>query len=100
MAKTVVIRRLLATQLKMPLVALVESVNPGCMAHAADISVFGYGRNDAEAVEVLKQGIERICPGEEFPDLRATVHRMVLSENPIAGQGREAQTITAQGGAP
>jgi len=100
MARTVVIRRLLGKQLKMPLVALVESVNPGCMAHAADISVFGFGRDDAGAVEVLKRGIESICPGEEFLDLRTTIHRMVLPENLMAGQEREAQTITAQGGAP
>jgi hypothetical protein len=86
MAKTVVISRLLGKQLKVPLVALVESVNPGCMAHAADISVFGYGCDDAEAVEVLKQGIESICLGEEFPDLRATIHRMVLPENLMASR--------------
>jgi hypothetical protein len=91
MAKTAAIRRLLGKQLKVPLVATVESANPGCVAHAADISVFGYGRDDAEAVEVLKQGIESMCLGEEFLDLRATIYSMVLPEDVVAGQEREAQ---------
>jgi hypothetical protein len=90
MPKTTTICRLLGTQLKVPLVAIVESANPGSVAHTADISVFGYGRDDAEAVEVLKQGIETMCLGEEFLDLRAAIYRMMLSENLAAGLERKA----------
>ena len=85
MIKTEAICRLLGKQLKVPLVATVESANPGCVAHAADISVFGYGRDDAEAVEVLKQGIESMCLGEEYLDLRAAIRGMFVPENPMAG---------------
>ena len=67
------IRRLLGKRLRIPLVAMVEPVNPGFVAHAGGISVFGYGDNTTEAIEVLKEGIENICMDDEFVDLRAAV---------------------------
>jgi hypothetical protein len=79
------IRRLLGRQLKMPLVALVEPAQPGFVAHATGISVFGYGDNAAEAVEVLKEGIESICRDEGFLDLRDAIQRMLLLDNLMAG---------------
>ena len=75
------IRRLLGRQLRMPLVAEVEAARPGFVAHAAGISVFGYGDNAAEAVEVLKEGIENICQEEGFLDLRNKIQRMLLLDN-------------------
>ncbi|MGD0229214.1 MAG: hypothetical protein ABSC19_02500 [Syntrophorhabdales bacterium] len=81
--------RLLGRQLKRPLVAVVEPVAPGFMAHVAGISVFGYGDDADEAVEVLKQGIESICQGEGFLDLRTTIQRMLLLENLMTGEKRE-----------
>ncbi len=86
------IRRLLGRQLKMPLVAVVEAVEPGFVAHAAGISVFGYGDNADEAIEVLKEGIESICRGEGFFDLRATIQRMLLLENFMESEEREARS--------
>ena len=80
------IHRLLGEQLKMPLVALVEPAQPGFVAHAAGISVFGYGDDAAEAVEVLKQGIESICQDEGFLDLRDAIQRMLLLDNLMAGR--------------
>ncbi len=79
------IRRLLGRQLKMPLVAEVEAAKPGFVAHAAGISVFGYGDNAAEAVEVLKEGIESICREDGFLDLRDAIQRMLLLDNLKAG---------------
>ncbi|MGD0229634.1 MAG: hypothetical protein ABSC19_04645 [Syntrophorhabdales bacterium] len=79
------IRRLLGRQLKMPLVAVVEPVPPGFMAHVSGIAVFGYGDDDAEAIDVLKQGIEDICQGDGFLDLRASIQRMLLLANLMAG---------------
>ena len=81
------IRRLLGRQLKKPLVAVVEPAKPGFVAHAAGISVFGYGDDAAEAVEVLKQGIESICRDEGFLDLRATIQRMLPAGQPHGGRG-------------
>jgi hypothetical protein len=80
------IHRLLGKQLKMPLVALVEPAQPGFVAHAAGISVFGYGDDAAEAVEVLKQGIESVCKDEGFLDLRDAIQRMLLLDNLMAGR--------------
>ncbi len=83
------IHHLLGRQLKNPLVAVVEPAQPGFVAHAAGISVFGYGDDAAEAIEVLKQGIESICRGEGFLDLRATIQRLLLLDNLKAeGNGR------------
>ena len=79
------IRRLLGRRLKTPLVAIVEPVQPGFVAHASGISVFGYGDNAAEAVEVLKEGIENICQDERFLDLRNAIQRMLLLDNLMAG---------------
>lgn len=84
------IRRLLGRQLKMPLVVVVEPVNTGFMAHAVGISIFGYGYDAIEALEVLKRGIESIYRGEEFPDLRAVIQGMFMPENLVAGQERGA----------
>ncbi len=80
------IHRLLGKQLKMPLVALVEPAQPGFVAHAPGISVFGYGDDAAEAVEVLKQGIESVCKDEGFLDLRDAIQRMLLLDNLMAGR--------------
>ena len=80
------IRRLLGKRLRIPLVAMVEPVNPGFVAHAGGISVFGYGDNATEAIEVLKEGIENMCLDDEFVDLRAAVQRMLLLENVMAGE--------------
>ncbi len=85
------IRRLLGRQLGMPLVAVVEPMHPGFKAHAAGISVFGYGYDAVEAVEVFKQGIEGIYQGEEFLDLRAVIRSMFLPESLMAGQERERE---------
>ncbi len=79
------IDRLLGKQLKMPLIAVIEPAQPGFVAHAAGISVFGYGDDAAEALEVLKEGIENICRGEGFLDLRATIQRLLLLDNLKAG---------------
>ena len=84
------IRHLLGKQLKIPLVAVVEPVNPGFVAHAAGISVFGYGDVAHEAVEVLKQGIEHLCRSEGFLDLRATIQKILLLANLVAGEEGEA----------
>jgi hypothetical protein len=80
------IRRLLGRRLRMPLVAVVERVNPGFVAYAGGISVFGYGDDPAEAIKVLKEGIENMCLDEEFLDLRASVQRMLLLENVMTGE--------------
>ena len=92
MVKIAAIGRLLGKQLKTPLVAVVEPVHAGFVAHAASISVFAYGRDDAEAVEVLKQGIESMYRGEEFLDLRAVIQSMLLPDHLMAGREREAQS--------
>ena len=80
------IRRLLGKQLKMPLVAVVEQAQPGFVAHATGISVFGYGDDASEALEVLKQGIESVCKDEGFLDLRDAIQRMLLLDNLMAGR--------------
>jgi hypothetical protein len=84
------IRGLLGRRLKMPLVALVEPAQPGFVAHAAGISVFGYGDDADEAVQVLKEGLEGICRDEGFLDLRATIQRMLLLQNLMAGEERRS----------
>ncbi len=89
-ARSVEIRRLFDRRLKTPLIATVEPADPGFAAHAEGLSVFGYGDNAAEAIQVLKEGIEGIYGDEEFLDLRARVQRMLLLEN-LAGEEREAR---------
>jgi hypothetical protein len=86
------IRRLLGRRLNRPLVAVVEPVQNGFMAHAAGISVFGYGDDAAEAVEVLKQGIESICRDEGFLDLRDAIQRTLLLDNFMAGGNRKRKS--------
>ena len=98
MRKIVTIRHLLDKQLKVPLIATVGPANPGSVAHAADISVFGYGRDDAEALEVLKQGIESICLDEEYLDLRTTIQRIFLQENLMADREREVNDYSSPWG--
>ncbi len=80
-SRRVEILSLLGRRLKKPLVAVVEPVQPGFVAHATGISVFGYGDDDDEAVEVLLQGIEGMCRDEGILDLRATIQRKLLLEN-------------------
>jgi hypothetical protein len=80
------IRRLLGRPLKTPLVAVVEPAQPGFVAHASGISVFGYGDDASEALECLKQGIESICRDEGFLDMRAAIQRKLLLENLMADQ--------------
>jgi len=89
------IRRLLGRQLKMPLAVVVEPVDSGFMAHAAGISIFGYGYDAIDALEVLKRGIESTCQGEEFLDLRAAIQGMFLPKNLMAGQEREPRKETS-----
>ena len=79
------IRRLFDRRLKTPLIATVEPADPGFAAHAEGLSVFGYGDDPAEAIQVLKEGIEGIYGDEEFLDLRARVQRILLLENLAAG---------------
>ncbi len=86
------IRRLLGRRLRMPLVAVVEPVDPGFVAYAGGISVFGYGDDPAEAVRVLKEGIENMCLDEEFLDLRASVQRMLVLENVMKSEKRQRRS--------
>ena len=74
------IHRLLGRRLKTPLVATVESADPGFVAHSAGVCVFGYGDDAAEAIEILKEGLENMCWNESL-DLRGTIQRMLLLEN-------------------
>jgi signal transduction histidine kinase len=85
------ISRLLDRQLRTPLVAVIEPRHPGFAAHIEGISVFGYGYDAVDAVEVLKRGIENIYRGEEFPDLRAVIRGMLLPENLMADRERESK---------
>ncbi len=85
------IRRLLGRQLGKPLVAVAEPMHPGFRAHAAGISVFGYGYDAAEAIEVFKQGIESMYQSEAFPDLRTVVRSMFLPESLMPDQERETE---------
>ena len=80
------IDRILGKRLKKPLVAIVEPARPGFVAHAAGISVFGYGDDTDEALEVLKEGIESVCRDEGFLDLGAEIQKMLLLENLMAGE--------------
>jgi hypothetical protein len=84
------IRRLLGRRLKTPLVATVESADPGFVAHTEGISVFGYGDAAAEAIKALKEGIENMCRSDEFLDRRAKVERMLLLANLMTGRGRRS----------
>ena len=90
------IRRLLGRQLRMPLTAAVEPVDSGFVAHAPGVSVFSYGYDAVETIEVLKRGIESIYGGEEFPDMKAVIRGMLLPEDPTisrrwgAGKGLSA----------
>ena len=87
------IRRLLGRRLNRPLVAVVEPVQNGFMAHAAGISVFGYGYDAIEALGVLKQGLESIYRGEEFLDLRAMIRGMLLPESLTAHRARKEPPV-------
>ena len=82
-------RRLLGRQLDVPLVVVVEPVSPGFVARAAGISVFGYGHDAVEAIEVLKEGMENIYKGEEFPDLQAAIRRMFVPKDIMEDPNRE-----------
>jgi signal transduction histidine kinase len=84
-------RRLLDRQLRVPLVAVVEPAHPGFKAHTAGMSVFGYGDDVVEALEVLKEGIESIYRDEEFPDVRAVIRGMLLPEDHMADRERHAR---------
>lgn len=83
------IRRLLGRQFRIPLVVVVEPLQPGFVAHVADISVFGYGDDVAGAVEALKDGIENLCRRKGYLHRQAKTQRMLLLENLIAGEERE-----------
>ncbi|MGD0231208.1 MAG: response regulator [Syntrophorhabdales bacterium] len=79
---------LLGRQLKRPLVVVVEPTHPGFAAYVAGIPVFGYGDDAAEAMKVLKEGIEGICQNEESLDLRATIQRMFLLDDLMEDEER------------
>jgi hypothetical protein len=83
------IQRLLGRRLKTPLVATVESADLGFVAHTVGISVFGYGDDAAEAIEILKEGLENMCRNESL-DRRAAVERMLLLANLMAGKERKS----------
>ena len=87
--RRIAIRRLLGRRLRMPLFAVVEPVDPGFVAHAGGISIFGYGDDPAEAVRVLKEGMESMCLDEEFLDLRGSIQRMLLLKNFMTGEKRQ-----------
>ncbi len=80
------IDRFRGRRLKKPLVAVVEPTQPGFVAHVAGISVFGYGDDADEALEVLKEGMESMCRGEGFLDLGSAIQKMLLLENLMAGE--------------
>ena len=66
---------LLGKQLEEPLVAVVDSLSQGFVAHISGLPIFGYGDVVTDAVEALKHGIENIGEEREF------VAPMLLSEN-------------------
>ena len=71
------ISHLLGMPLRTSLVAVVEPVNCGFAARAADFRVIGYGDDAAQAVEVLRQGIESMYESEEFLDFRYAIQSML-----------------------
>ncbi len=71
------ISHLLGKPLKPSLVAVVEPVKCGFAARATDLSVVGYGDDPAQAVEVLRQGIESMYESEEFLDFRYAIQSML-----------------------
>ena len=77
----ITIRHLMGRQLRVPLTATVEAARPGFVAYVTGICVFGYGDDAAEAVEVLKQGIENMCRNPEFHDLQPSIQRILLLDN-------------------
>ncbi len=67
---------LFGCRLKTPLIASVEPLHPGFVAHAAGLPVFGYGVAPEDALEALKDGVENVFETGEFLDLDATTEAL------------------------
>jgi hypothetical protein len=79
------ISRILGKRLEVPLVALTRPASPGFVAHTVGMPVLGYGDDAADAVEVLTRGIEQMCLSGEFPDIRARLEELLLTNGLTAG---------------
>ena len=71
------ISHLLGMPLRTSLVAVVEPAKCGFAARATDFSVVGYGDDPAQAVEVLRQGMESMYESEEFLDFHYAIQSML-----------------------